>query len=80
MQTDDSLKILIVEKSHDEANRSISILRSADYRMDAELACDEEQLQKFLSMRNWDLLIAPIDIAALPVQQIFQCIRPSRIL
>ncbi|MDG1164443.1 MAG: diguanylate cyclase [Porticoccaceae bacterium] len=75
MQTDDPLKILIVEKSHDEANRTISILRSADYRMDAELACDEEQLQKFLSMRNWDLLIAPIDIAALPVQQIFQCIR-----
>lgn len=59
MLADDSLKILIVEQSHDEANRIISILRSADYRMDPQLACDEQQLQKYLSQRNWDLLISP---------------------
>ena len=75
MQTDDPLKILIVEQSHDEANRIISILRSADYRMEAQLASDEEQLQQYLSKRNWDLLIAPIGTESLPAQQIFQCIR-----
>ena len=75
MLADDSLKILIVEQSHDEANRIISILRSADYRMDPQLACDEQQLQKYLSQRNWDLLISPTGEKALPVQQIFQSIR-----
>ena len=75
MLADEPLKILIVEQSHDEANRIISILRSADYRMEAQLASDEEQLQQYLSKRNWDLLIAPIGTESLPAQQIFQCIR-----
>ncbi|MDA8782636.1 hypothetical protein N9N16_05515 [Porticoccaceae bacterium] len=75
MPTDDPLKVLIVEKSHDDANRTISILRSADYQVDAKLASTEEQLQKYLSKRNWDLLIAPMHYDALPVQNIFQRIR-----
>ncbi len=75
MLADEPLKILIVEQPHDEANRIISILRSADYRMEAQLASDEEQLQQYLSKRNWDLLIAPIGTESLPAQQIFQCIR-----
>lgn len=75
MLADEPLKILIVEQSLDEANRIISILRSADYRMEAQLASDEEQLQQYLSKRNWDLLIAPIGTESLPAQQIFQCFR-----
>ena len=66
MLADEPLKILIVEQPHDEANRIISILRSADYRMEAQLASDEEQLQQYLSKRNWDLLIAPIGTESLP--------------
>ena len=52
MFSQDPLNILIVEKSHDEANRYSSILRSADYQVDAKLAGNEEELQKYLSMRN----------------------------
>jgi len=77
MFSQDPLNILIVEKSHDEANRYSSILRSADYQVDAKLAGNEEELQKYLSMRNWDLLIAPMNFANLPVQNIFQRIRRS---
>ncbi len=77
MLSQDPLNILIVEKSHDEANRYSSILRSADYQVDAKLAGNEEELQKYLSMRNWDLLIAHMDYSALPIQNIFQRIRRS---
>jgi len=56
MLADDPLKILIVEQSHDEANRIISILRSADYRIEAQLAVNQGQLQQYLSKRNWDML------------------------
>ena len=75
MPQDELLKILLVDRSHDEANRLISILRSADYQVDAKLASNEEQLQKSLSMRNWDLLIAPMNFEPLPIQNIFQRIR-----
>ena len=75
MMSDDPLKILLVEQSNDEANRTISILRSADYRVDAKLLCCPEQLQKNLSMRNWDLIIAPLEFEPLPAQMIFQQMR-----
>jgi PleD family two-component response regulator len=77
MLSQDPLNILIVGKSHDDANRFSSILRSADYPVDAKLASNEEELQKYLSMRNWDLLLAPINYSTLPVQNIFQRIRRS---
>ncbi|MBT5388250.1 MAG: hypothetical protein HOL11_05535, partial [Porticoccaceae bacterium] len=54
MLAEDPLKTLIIESSHDEANKILSILRSADYQIDAELACDALQLQQYLSERNWD--------------------------
>ena len=58
MRSEYPLNILIIDKSNDIADRFISILRSADLSIDAKLATTEEQLQKQISMRNWDLLIA----------------------
>ena len=75
MRSDEPLHILIVDKSNDEANRFISILRSADFVVEAKLATDEEQLQKTISMRNWDLLLAAQDYSRIPTQNIFQRIR-----
>lgn len=75
MPSEDTLHVLIVEKSHEEANHYISILRSADYIVDAKLASDEESLQKYISMRNWDLLLASFDYQDLPANSIFQRIR-----
>ena len=77
MLPQDLLNILIVGKSDDDANRFSSILRSADYQIYAKLASNEEELQKYLSMHNWDLLIAPINYATLPMQNIFQRISRS---
>lgn len=71
----DSLRVLIVDKSLDDANRFISILRSADYKVDAKLASNDEEFQKYVSMRNWDLCIAPIAFRDLPAQTLFQRIR-----
>lgn len=75
MRSDEPLHILIVDKSNDEANRFISILRSADFVVEAKLATNEEQLQKTISMRNWDLLLAAQDYSKIPTQNIFQRIR-----
>jgi EAL domain-containing protein (putative c-di-GMP-specific phosphodiesterase class I)/FixJ family two-component response regulator len=75
MHNNEPLHILIVDKSNDEANRFISILRSADFKVDAKLASTEEELQKFISMRNWDLLIAAQNYRKIPAQNIFQRIR-----
>lgn len=75
MRSDEPLHILIVDKSNDEANRFISILRSADFVVEAKLATTEEQLQKTISMRNWDLLLAAQDYSKIPTQNIFQRIR-----
>ena len=71
------MNILIIGNSHDDANRFSSILRSVDYQVDAKLVSNEEELQKYLSMRNWDLLLAPINYSTLPIQNIFQRIRRS---
>ncbi len=71
------LNILIVGNSYDDANRFSSILRSAYYQVDAKLVSNEEELQKYLSMRNWDLLLAPINYSTLPMQNVFQRIRRS---
>lgn len=75
MHSNEPLHILIVDRSNDEANRYISILRSADFKVDAKLASNEEELQKFISMRNWDLLIAAQNYTKIPTQNIFQRIR-----
>jgi EAL domain-containing protein (putative c-di-GMP-specific phosphodiesterase class I)/FixJ family two-component response regulator len=75
MHNNEPLHILIVDKSNDEANRFISILRSADFKVDAKLASTEEELQKSISMRNWDLLIAAQNYTKIPAQNIFQRIR-----
>ena len=75
MRSDEPLHILIVDKSNDEANRFISILRSADFIVEAKLATNEEQLQKTISIRNWDLLLAAQDYSKIPTQNIFQRIR-----
>jgi len=75
MRSDEPLHILIIDKSNDEANRYISILRSADFVVEAKLATNEEQLQKTISMRNWDLLLAAQDYSKIPTQNIFQRIR-----
>jgi CheY-like chemotaxis protein len=75
MRSNEPLHILIVDKSNDEANRFISILRSADFVVEAKLATNEEQLQKTISMRNWDLLLAAQDYRKIPTQNIFQRIR-----
>ena len=75
MRSDEPLHILIVDKSNDEANRFISILRSADFIVEAKLATNEEQLQKIISIRNWDLLLAAQDYSKIPTQNIFQRIR-----
>ena len=75
IHSNEPLHILIVDRSNDEANRYISILRSADFKVDAKLASSEEELQKFISMRNWDLLIAAQNYTKIPTQNIFQRIR-----
>jgi EAL domain-containing protein (putative c-di-GMP-specific phosphodiesterase class I)/GGDEF domain-containing protein/FixJ family two-component response regulator len=75
MHNNEPMHILIVDKSNDEANRFISILRSADFKVDAKLATTEEELHKAISMRNWDLLIAAQNYQKIPSQNIFQRIR-----
>ena len=75
MRPDEPLHILIVDKSNDEANRFISILRSADFLVEAQLVTTEEQLQKYISMRNWDLLLAGQNYTTIPTQNIFRRIR-----
>ena len=77
MRSEYPLNILIIDKSNDIADRFISIFRSADLSIDAKLATTEEQLQKQISMRNWDLLIAAQNYKKVPVQNIFQRIRRS---
>ena len=75
MRINETLHILIVDKSNDDANRFISILRSADFKVEAKLASNEEELQKYISMRNWDLLIAAQNYVKIPIKNIFQRIR-----
>ena len=77
MPAEELLHVLIVERSHDEANRFVSILRSADYKVDAKLATTEDELQRYISVRNWDLLFAPLDFQSVLPATIFRLIRRS---
>ena len=50
-------RLLLTAPSADEANHFVSILRSANYTVDAKLATQEHELQPLLA-QHWDLVLA----------------------
>lgn len=57
MPSADIFRLLLTAPSADEANHFVSILRSANYTVDAKLATQEHELQGLLA-RDWDLILA----------------------
>ncbi len=57
MPSADIFRLLLTAPSADEANQFVSILRSANYTVDAKLATQEHELQALLA-RDWDLILA----------------------
>jgi len=56
MPSADIFRLLLTAASADEANHFVSILRSANYTVDAKLATQEHELQPLLA-RDWDLVL-----------------------
>ena len=64
-------RLLLTADSADEANHFVSILRSANYTVDAKLATQEHELQPLLA-QQWDLLLTLDNHSLLPPARVRQ--------
>lgn len=71
MASDNALKLLLVHDSFEEANRIVSLLRNANYRVESKHVDQEDVLSKLLQDKPWDLIIGQVSSTKLPVKAIF---------
>ncbi|TNE81920.1 MAG: diguanylate cyclase, partial [Gammaproteobacteria bacterium] len=75
MASDKALTLLLVHDSFEEANRIVSLLRNANYRVESKHVDQEDVLSKLLQDKPWDLIIAQFGGTKIPVKSIFSLIR-----
>jgi len=75
MSSDNALTLLLVHNSFEEANRIVSLLRNANYRVESKHVENEAVLSKLLQDRSWDLIIGQFNGTQTPVKSIFALLR-----
>lgn len=75
MNQNDTIRLLILNDSRQEAERLISMLRTAGRAIRAQHAESEEILTKLLEEQGWDLLIVHDKSKVIPAQQAIKIIR-----
>lgn len=75
MSSDKALTLLLVHDSFEEANRIVSLLRNANYRVESKHVDQEEVLSKLLQDKPWDLIIGQFGGTKTPVKTIFSLLR-----
>lgn len=72
---DDNIKVLLVLEDKNEANRLLSLLRNASYRIDSKHTDKQDVFNKLIQDVHWDLVIAQIRSESFPARDIFNHIR-----
>ncbi|MAT50057.1 MAG: hypothetical protein CMK32_02605 [Porticoccaceae bacterium] len=75
METEQNINLLLVHDHIEEANRVVSLLRNANYRVDPQYAGNPTDLNKKIQERNWDLAIVQYDCQTIPNKTLFHQIR-----
>ncbi len=75
MAKEGTLNLLIVHDDSDDADRLISLLEGASYRVDAQVVDSAEELAPLLQSRQWDLAIGQLQATSLPAKKLMAGIR-----
>ena len=75
MASDKALTLLLAHDSFEEANRIVSLLRNANYRVESKHVEQVEVLSKLLQDKPWDLIIGQCNGTKTPIKSIFSQIR-----
>lgn len=75
MENDGTLNLLLVHDNVDDANRLVSLLRNASYKVNQQHCASKEVLTKLLQEQKWDIALAQFDNRNPPAKTIFSEIR-----
>lgn len=75
MEKDGTLNLLLVHDIIDEANRLVSLLRNASYKVDPQYVRRQEDLSRTLQEKNWDLAFVQYASETIPFKTVFHQIR-----
>lgn len=75
MPIESTLRLLLAYDNFEEANRVVSLLRNANYRVESKHASSEDELNKLLSSHSWDLALAHLGSLNTPVKTVIGKIR-----
>ncbi len=75
MENDGTLNLLLVHDNIDDANRLVSLLRNASYKVNQQHCDSKEVLTKLLQEQKWDIALVQFDNRNPPTKTIFSEIR-----
>src|SRR5690554_3631840 len=75
MDTRSDINLLLIHDNVDEANRLVSLLRTANYRVDPHYAANAADLGRKVQERNWELALVQYAARSVPVKAVFQQMR-----
>src|SRR5690606_10230206 len=75
METASDISLLLVHDNVDEANRLVSLLRNANYRVDPHYAGTASDLNRKIQERNWKLVFVQYAAQSVPAKTVFHQVR-----
>ncbi len=75
MENDGTLNLLLIHDNVEEANRLVSLMRNASYKVDPQHVAKPDDLAKKIQERNWDIAFIQFHSEAIPVKSVFHQIR-----
>lgn len=75
METESDISLLLVHDNVDEANRLVSLLRNANYRVEPHYAGNAGDLNRKIQERNWELAFVQYDAQSVPAKTVFHHVR-----
>ncbi len=75
METDGTLNLLLVHDSVEDANRLVSLLRNANYKIDPHYIGSPGELGSKMQERNWDIALVQYAAETVTAKSVFHQIR-----
>lgn len=75
MDRENDINLLLVHDNVDEANRLVSLLRNANYRVHPQYAENATDLSRMIQERNWELALVDFACEGIPAKTVFHQVR-----
>lgn len=75
MVNEEKLKILMIERSEEDADQILQVLMQGGFQVDNLRVTTENALQDALLTHNWDVVLSDYDLPRLSAQNVLQAIR-----